>query len=209
MSDFQVFISSVASRLRHDLKGGLISLRLGLEAISDEEALKPLLIERAQAMETLADKLVLLLRMGELKPEPHRLSALLGELKRRVNEQHASLELHIDCDLEGEKWLVDGDALIYALFELAQNSVLAKAGRLEIRQQGKQLIVADDGGGASEQDRENPNRLCELGLSRWERSGLGLSIAQQCALGHGGSLQVECSEPGLTVRLDFSSKGAK
>ena len=47
---FQSFLSKIASRLRHDLKGGLITLKMGLESLSDEEGLKPLLLDKAQEL---------------------------------------------------------------------------------------------------------------------------------------------------------------
>lgn len=204
MSQFQVFISSVASRLRHDLKGGLISLRLGLDAISDEEALKPLLVEKAQAMETLADKLILLLRMGELRPASHRLSALLGETRRRVGERNGELQLEFTCDEEA-RWEVDGDALIYALCELAENSMLAGASKVTLEVEGDTISLQDDGSGPQLEAEETLGRLCEVGLSRWERSGIGLSIAQQCAVGHGGDLTLSQPETGgFRVELRFA-----
>lgn len=193
----------MASRLRHDLKGGLISLRLGLDAISDEEALKPLLVEKAQAMETLADKLILLLRMGELKPGSHRLSALLGETRRRLSERSDSISLEVQCD-EEVRWQVDGDALIYALCELGENSVQAGATKLLLVVRESTMTLSDDGSGPGLEPGESLEQLCQVGVSRRERSGLGLSIAEQCAIGHGGELQLSVPDGGgFLVKLSF------
>jgi signal transduction histidine kinase len=204
-SEFAGFISAVASRLRHDLKGGLITLRMGLEALPDEEDLKPLLVERALHLESLSDKLVLLLRMGEMRPEKVRLSALLGELRGRLADRFPGLALALPTDLGDARPRIDGDALIYALVELAENAYLAGAKRLEISALVKgevvSLMLRDDGRGVDAVDANNLTALVPLGVSRWGRSGLGLSIAEMCARGHGGSMRLACVTPGMEVVL--------
>jgi two-component system osmolarity sensor histidine kinase EnvZ len=199
--EFAGFLSGVASRLRHDLKGGLISLRMGLEALPEEEALKPLLLERARSLETLSDKLVLLLRMGQMRPEPVRLSALLGEFRARLANTHPRLRLELPTALGEARPRVDSDALLYGLLELAENAALAGASRLKVeaRLEARQveLSLRDDGGGPAPDDARDPlASLSPLGVSRWGRSGLGLAIAECCARGHGGELRLRAAEGG-------------
>lgn len=195
--EFTGFLSGVASRLRHDLKGGLITLRMGLEALPDEEDLKPLLVERARALETLSDKLVLLLRMGEMRPEAVRLSALLGEFRNRLRDNFPGLELTVSDSSAGARPRLDGDALLYALTEIAENASLAGAQNLSLQTAVEPdlviLTLTDNGDGPHPADAKGDlsGSLLPLGVSRWGRSGLGLSIAARCARGHGGELRLE------------------
>lgn len=206
MDDFAAFVSGVASRLRHDLKGGLITLRMGLEALPDEEDLKPLLVERALHLEALSDKLVLLLRMGEMRPEPVRLSALLGEFRGRVADRFPGLALSFPSDIADARPSVDGDALVYALTEIAENAHLAGATTLEVSASvgpgPLTLTLTDDGKGPEANDAGDLHAaFLPLGVSRWGRSGLGLPIAERCARGHGGSLSLAHSPPGKGLRV--------
>lgn len=206
-SEFAGFLAAVASRLRHDLKGGLITLRMGLEALPEQEDLKPLLLERTLHLESLADKLVLLLRMGQMRPEKVRLSAVLGEFRTRLSDRFPDLELSLPADLGDARPTVDADALIYALMEVAENAHLAGAGKLDLQartsNQGQlQLTLRDDGRGPEPGDAgENLPALLALGVSRWGRAGLGLAIAEMCARSHGGGLTLSPVAPGWQVEL--------
>jgi signal transduction histidine kinase len=208
-SEFAGFLSAVASRLRHDLKGGLITLRMGLEALPEEEDLKPLLMERAVQLEGLADKLVLLLRMGQMRPERMRLSAVLGEFAGRVADRFPALVLRLPEDLGAARPSLDGDALVYALLELAENAQLAGASRLEVSaqlgpsEQEVRLTLIDDGRGVESSEGEDLSPLLALGTSRWGRAGLGLAIADMCARGHGGRLKLTRRSPGLQAELSL------
>ena len=91
--EFQIFLSKVASRLRHDLKGGLITLKMGLESLPDEEALKPLLLEKSQELVDLSDKLVLLLRMGQLTPQRVGPASLFQQAANQAQNLFSPLEV--------------------------------------------------------------------------------------------------------------------
>ncbi len=204
--EFASFLSGVASRLRHDLKGGLITLRMGLEALPDEEELKPLLLERAQHLEGLADKLVLLLRMGQMRRQPTRLSALLGEFRSQANDRFPLLEIELPSNFSSERPEVDGDALIFSLLEVAENAQLAGASHLKLTAENRSdellLELRDNGEGIAASD--TTDGLAALGFSRWERAGLGLSIVRRCAQGHGGDFSIRGnSDRGATVTMDL------
>lgn len=210
-AEFSGFLSGVASRLRHDLKGGLITLRMGLEALPEEEELKPLLIERTQHLEGLADKLVLLLRMGQMQPRATRLSALLGEFRRQAGDRFPEIEIQVDTEASSERPNLDGDALIYALLELVENAVLAGATELRLLAQesaeGWTFSVTDNGKGLLSTD--TVGSLSELGFSRWERPGLGLAIARRYVQAQGGDLALSLSpHGGASVVLHLGGQSA-
>lgn len=204
--EFSNFLSGVASRLRHDLKGGLITLKMGLEALSEKEELKPLLLERTEQLVGLSDKLVILLRMGQMSRRSTRLSALLGEFCSQTHDRLPGLTVELPAETAVERPEVDGDALILALLELAENAQLAGATTLSVRTEasggGFFLEVCDNGEGVLTSD--TTESLSNLGYSRWERSGLGLSIVRRCAKGHGGDLDlVRGAQGGTRAILKF------
>ncbi len=213
-TEFSAFLSSVASRLRHDLKGGLISLRMGLEALESEDDLKPLLLERVSDLEDLADKMVSLLRMGQLQNQPTRLSAVLADWRNRVGERWPDLEFAIRGDFSEDRPSIDGDALVLALCELAENAHHAGAKRLEVHRGAQidelSLIVEDDGPGFenSKPEQNLTSCWCALGRSTWQRGGLGLSIVERCALAHKGQIALtnrEGSGARITITMPWRS----
>lgn len=212
-SDFIKLVASIASRLRHDLKGGLISLRMGLQALADEEDLKALLIERTEALEALADKLISLLRMAKVNPKPVALLALLGEFKLRAKERFPDLEIELPQSY-GVRPALDSDALLYALLEVAENSSLAGAKHLRLSsslgENALKLTLVDDGPGfAFDASRSTLSDLSEVGCSGWGRSGLGLAIVRACILSHGGDISFTQDSPsGFKIEITLASKSA-
>ena len=201
--DFQAFLSKVASRLRHDLKGGLITLKMGLESLPDEEALKPLLLEKSQELVDLSDKLVLLLRMGQLKPQKVRPTSLFQQAANQAKNLFAPLEVVIEAaDNLEESWSVDPDAVTYAVLEICQNSLLAGARTVVIRvERGGVASLSDDGAGSGL--GAEAASLTEVGVSSWDRSGLGLAVVERCMEEHSGSLLLKTGD-GFTAILRFN-----
>lgn len=207
---FQQYLSKIASRMRHDLKGGLLTLKMGVESLDDEETLKPLLLEKAEELVQLSDKLVLLLRMGETKRTWIGVGGLSRHILSQVNEKFGGLEIELRLEGDEQRWFVDPDALTYAVLELVQNSLRAGAGRLVLSlgmdDSGRGLVgLQDDGQGLREAGDEELTRLRDFGQSGWGRTGLGLSIVEGCALSHQGELVWHPqSDSGLLVQLALS-----
>lgn len=201
--EFQTFLSKVASRLRHDLKGGLITLKMGLESLPDEEALKPLLLEKSQELVDLSDKLVLLLRMGQLAPQKVRPTSLFQQAANQAQNLYSPLEVVVEA-AEGleDCWRVDPDAVTYAVLEVCQNSVAAGAKRVvvQVRPCGS-VALSDDGQGLA--DGVDVAKLTQVGVSFWDRSGLGLAVVERCMEEHSGSVMLQPGGAGLTVNLSF------
>lgn len=185
---FQQYLSQVASRLRHDLKGGLITLKMGLESLPEEEGLKEPLLEKATELVDLSDKLILLLRMGEMKKSEVRPSSLFRQAANQLEDRYPPLKIKLKDESGEGRWLVDPDAVTYALLELAENAKLAGAATmsLEVAESGT-VTVTNDG----EAFPDEMERLQQLGQSGWERSGLGLSIVESCMQQHQGEFSLE------------------
>ena len=203
---FQHYLSQVASRLRHDLKGGLITLKMGLESLPDEESLKELLLEKSAELVDLSDKLILLLRMGELVRSEVRPTSLFQQIANQVEDRFPPLKVDLSTENCDKKWSVDPDAVTYAVLELAQNALLAKANTLKIKVEPDGRVFVSNDGEVLPSDLE---RLTQLGQSSWGRSGLGLSVVESCLQQHGGHYELGSAEDGstqavLTFRLDLT-----
>lgn len=173
---------------------------MGLESLNDEEALKPLLMEKAQEMVELSDKLILILRMGELKPQSVGPESLFQHSARQMSDLFPELQTHVELDGTLGRWSVDPDAVNYALLELAQNATLAGADSVKIvvgETEKKGVVHFIDNGRGFPDDR-SVEELMTLGQSGWNRSGLGLSVVESCLSQHGGQLAVGTDPSGHT-----------
>ena len=196
---FQQLVSKIASRMRHDLKGGLVTLKMGLESLDDEEGLKPLLLAKAQEMVDLSDKLILLLRMGETKKCGVALTGLVQHITREITTKYPKLKFACEAPEMEVRLLVDPDALAYAVLELAQNALLAGATQLRTvihsPENGQiSFVFTDDAPVGSASTSLELSKCLEFGSSGWDRSGLGLSIVEGFAAAHGGRMEVSREE---------------
>ena len=204
--EFAAFLSGVSSRLRHDLKGGLLTLKMGLESLDDEEMLKPLLMEKAEELVNLSDKLVLLLRMGEILPQSVNPKGLFRQAAKQAQELYAPLKVEVNSTDELASWHIDADAVVYAFNEIAQNALLAKAETLRVdlsEADGRGLVKLCDDGQGLPNDKKQTADLLELGTSGWSRSGLGLSVVNRCLLQHGGDFCIDSTDGGTCCTLQF------
>ena len=205
---FQTFLSQVASRLRHDLKGGLITLRMGMESLSDDETLKPLLLGKAQELVSLSDKLVLLLRMGSPKLESLRPEAVFAQAARHAEDMFPPLQVTIEAKERLDPWSLDPEAVDFAVLELCENASVAGATQMTIRLSRCESFgivrLQDNGSGLNDLDQRELAELRTLGVSRWKRSGLGLTVVDRCVVAHGGSFQLLPQTRGLLVELKFA-----
>lgn len=208
-TSFQSFLSEIASRLRHDLKGGLISLKMGLETLPEEEMLKPLLVEKTVELAELSDKLILLLRMGDVTRQPVTIESLLKQVVGQASAVYPRLTIEVTGAGGAERWPVDSDALSHALLELCQNSELAGADRVTMvwgsTPETAYIEVKDNGEGLKE--GASLDEFTELGVSQWGRSGLGLTIVERCSRAHGGRFYLRSDDEGLVARMEFSLEG--
>lgn len=206
---FLAHLSSIASRMRHDLKGGLLTLKMGLESLDDDDALKPLLLDKAEELVELSDKLILLLRMGETKRCDVRLASLGQHLQMEIAGKYPELDFEFDASEAERKLNLDPDALSYAVSELAQNASSAGATTLRV---GAEFLASDeirfsfsnDGEVATDVDLE---KCRQFGYSGWSRNGLGLSIVEGFAASHQGRMDLQERDGRFVVTVDVPVAG--
>lgn len=200
----------------HELRTPLTSLRTNIELLgqateSDDRRLS--VAQRREIMDdvrsqlgeltTLVGDLVELARDEPLHrgPEPLNLVDVVEQAVDRVRPRAGGLVL----DVTLEPWEVIGEAHVLerAVTNLLDNAVKwsPDGGTVTVRLHDGTLTVRDEGPGIAAEDLPHVfDRFFRATEARtMPGSGLGLSIVQQAADRHGGSVRAECPESGGTV----------
>jgi signal transduction histidine kinase len=214
------FVADAAHELRTPITGlqavADAVLQAGPDADPEErERLVLLLIREAGRSARLVDDLLALAKIDaglELQHERVDLMALAGSEAERTR----LLAPEMTVEVVGNPVEVVGDAqrLTQVLANLMDNARQATAAdgriRVTVGRTGSfaELVVADNGPGIPEEDRERIfDRLVRLDEARDRRSGgsgLGLAIALGFVRAHGGNLTCEApspDEPGAVFRI--------
>ncbi|HTD06574.1 ATP-binding protein [Undibacterium sp.] len=204
--------------ITHDLQTPLTRLRLRLEKVNDVE-LRDKLIDDLSAMQAMVKEGLDLARsMDSNEPlKPLDLDSLIDSVC--ADAVDAGQEVSFDGK-PGITVMARPVALRRCLINLIDNAVkygqYAKVSTEAVNDAGKRLIQirVRDGGHGIPADQLNkvfePFYRVETSRSRdTGGTGLGLTIAQNIAQQHGGSLQlVNLAEGGLEVRLTLQEKAA-
>lgn len=217
-------VRRVSDNIAHDLRTPLARLRTRLERLRAREAgADPERRELADRAVIEADGLLAtfsaLLRIARIEAARQRRGfarVALADLVQDVDElyrpllEEAGLTLTADADPAA---LVDGDRdlLFQAVANLVDNTLkhVPAGGRVAVEchrvDVGAELVVADDGPGVPERERDRVlERFYRLDASRSRPgAGLGLSLVAAVSSLHGAALRLEDNHPGLRVTLRF------
>ncbi len=188
--------AGLAHQLRNSLTGARMSIQLHAKRFpppGGDETLNVALRQLAITEEQVRG----LLSLGRIERQPHapcELGKLLGEIALLVHPscQHTGVDLRLRRD--NERLLIDADeaGLRAAILNLTMNAIEAAGpgGKVDLgasNDNGEVAIeVGDDGPGPSRAVAES--LLESFVTSKSEGVGLGLAIAHQVALEHGGRL---------------------
>ncbi|WP_300037480.1 sensor histidine kinase [uncultured Roseobacter sp.] len=216
------FIGNAAHQLRNPI-AGVLSLAEAVVAASDKRqatARAGDLLEATRHLADLSQKLLMLERAESLTPQAAFEEIDLGaELAGWVEAAKAGMPPGVTLSWEADKdnpW-VTGDVTMLreALSNLVDNALL-HAGpdlttiRVSVRREDGQTVLSvhDNGRGLSEQDLSRAMQRF-VQVSETSVNGLGLSIAEAVAKGHGGEFRLSTSGGGgLTASLHLPTRGA-
>ena len=195
--------------LPHDLKGPLSRMALRIE-MSDDADLQQGLKRDLSDMQRMVEQFLAYIRgqdMGSLKLEPLRLDAWLGG--RMDDMQRLKKPVVLTGQLASVTVRADIDALDRLLTNLVDNALEhgfppVEIG-LEVHSDQAVLSVTDHGVGIAPEDRQRalePFARLDKARTRTGNVGLGLSVVQAIASGHGGSVSLgQGASGGLQVRV--------
>lgn len=219
------------SRVSHDLKSPLATMREvqrylledGVGALNERQ--RDLLQRNEHYAERLTGMITTLLDVArfeaeatELMPERCDLAALAEEVAEDVGPRYAasSVALEIDTPEEPVRLEADRDRLHQVVTNLLDNALEASSEgdtvRVAVRPSsdprgGGELVVADEGPGVPDEEKEAVFERFFQGAKLKGRSvgsGLGLTLCRQIVEAHGGEIGAEDAEGGgalFRVRL--------
>ena len=195
--------------LPHDLKGPLSRMALRIE-MADDPDLKQGLKRDLADMQRMVEQFLAYIRgqdMGSLKLEPLRLDTWLGN---RIDDmQRLRKPVSLVSPPAAATVRADVDALDRLLTNLLDNAfehggAPVEIG-LEIHSNQAVLCVTDHGAGIAPEDRQRalePFARLDKARTRTGSVGLGLSVVQAIAHGHGGTVSLgQAPSGGLRVSV--------
>jgi signal transduction histidine kinase len=202
---------ALLANVSHELRSPLARIRVALELLPRTEGSAARLADLERDLVDLDRLISDVLTASRLEGgAPPRLGdvdvgALLADLLRQASLHPATAGREIRCEVEpGLSLHADESLLRRALWNLVENA--AKYGAppilLSARSEGDRVLlaVADEGPGIPKNDRErvlepfyrrDPARTPESDADSPQGFGLGLTLARQVAVAHGGSIHIE------------------
>lgn len=169
------------------------------------------IVRRARGLDRFVQGYRSLARLPPPQLRPISIATLLGDAAALFRTRWRGVALLVVGPEPDIVVRADADQLSHALLNLLANAAEAAlagglAPQVELRATADgstvTLIVADNGPGVAEAECEAIFRPFHTGKP--DGSGIGLAIARQVALGHGGSLLLDAAgAPGAVFRLSF------
>ena len=214
-------LQHLAAAMAHEVRNPLNSMAIHIELMEGRLKKELASAERAQILKSVTtlqgeieridrilDEYLTFAGPEELPRRPVDPAQLVGAAVDRARALSDSRAVTVEVKLPPhlEKMFIDADGVGEALDSLLNNAIEASArgGVVTLTVQSDEdqgeVIVSDKGVGIAAEDLP---RIFQLGFSRRERSGVGLTVAKQIVKGHGGSITVESpgSGGGATFRL--------
>ncbi|WP_410812879.1 sensor histidine kinase [Micromonospora sp. 067-2] len=172
--------------------------------------------QESERMARLVEDLLLLARIDEHTLPPRRVDVDLDDLvyaeRERISVEYPHLRL--GGAVEPVRVQGDPDQLHRAVRNLVDNAVQHARSRVtvgSVRDAGRgQIVVGNDGLAIATEDRAKIfERFVRLDDSRSRQgggSGLGLSIARDIVIAHGGALEVDDTTNGVVMRITLPSE---
>ena len=214
------FISNAAHQLRNPI-AGVLALAQATEAaptFAEAKRRSADLVDAANATADLSAKLLLMERAKAISPDASKapfdlaeaLSSLVADMRPRLRQ---GVQLEVNYGAGDLPYVGDQLMLMEAIRNLVQNALVHGGDaltKIEISaaQDARNLIlsVRDDGVGVAEAELPNlRERFTQAGGGAG--SGLGVSIVEAVAQGHGGTLDLQNGSPGLIARLILPRAG--
>jgi two-component system nitrogen regulation sensor histidine kinase NtrY len=202
--------SEVARRVAHEIKNPLTPIRLSAERIAKrlrsggpglEEAVERgtrIIVEEVDFLKSLVDEFSRFARLPEMRPEPTDLPALARSAVRLFEGARDGVTIRVESNLQRET-TVDPEQIKRVLINLIDNALEACGAsgeilvRLEGRESGITIEVADTGRGVPTWDREK--LFLPDFTTKGRGTGLGLAIVSRIVADHNGTIRVEDNRP--------------
>lgn len=209
--------------ISHELKTPLASIKEGIELLADEipgpinsrqrEVLN-ILGAGLQHFQKLINNLLdfnLLRNNKTLQKVPVEIGDLVNNLVRLHNLTATRKKIRFEIVGDALPLLIDKSVINAALDNLLSNAVgfSPEGGRITIRwyrrDRGVALLVGDEGPGIAPEEREQvflpffQGRATRVGPLKG--TGLGLAVARECIISHGGDLQIVEAEKGAWLEI--------
>jgi signal transduction histidine kinase len=213
-------IGEMTSLITHEIRNPLSSISLNTDMLEDElsertdaEALELLGAIQAEIdrLKTITEEYLDYAKLPTPSKEPVDLRTVVEDVVDFYSEQWRQSDIEIQTNIPEDSWPeieIDEDQIRRAFLNIAQNAVEALEASDEpriltitvSREESEQVIAVEDTGpGIPDEIRDNLFEAFTTGKS--SGSGLGLAMARQIAVDHGGRIEVETSSKGSRFEI--------
>ncbi|OGW40512.1 MAG: hypothetical protein A2Y97_11465 [Nitrospirae bacterium RBG_13_39_12] len=208
------FLGNVAARLAHEIKNPMTAIGTFIQMLpykyNDEEyrgKFHKIVVEETNRVNNLLSEIMDLVHTKEPRFELYDIHELIGKMVLLISPQSKAKNIKVNCEFDPsiEKVWLDSEKMKQVILNLLTNAVdfTPEQGRIEIltkhnHKKGKneniQIHIKDNGEGIPP---SNIDKIFEPYFTTKHKSnlhkgtGLGLFIAHQNMLDHGGNIEVE------------------